>query len=316
MRTNERIVGFSQTYATPEYDMSLEDFIIHAYCQICAAYAAVVHSPLRRRGFAPALSDEEVLTMEFVGAYLGLHQDQQIWAYFRRHWQPWFPALGARSSFVRQSAHLWAVKQCIQRHWVSRLQSSQRPVHLVDGFPVPVCHFKRAHASEVFAGQATYGFCASKAQTYYGFKAMLLTSDEGVIEDIALLAANVDEREALRDMDLSRISGMLLGDKGFISPILHQELASQGIDLQTPLRCNMTETRPHGFTRWLTKTRRRVETVIGQLADRFAIEQHRARDLWHLVSRLYRKVAAHTLCVLLNRQLGRPLLQLDGLVSV
>ena len=59
---------------------------------------------------------------------------------------------------------------------------------------------------------------------------MLLTSDEGVIEDIALLAANVDEREALRDMDLSRISGMLLGDKGFISPILHQELASQGID--------------------------------------------------------------------------------------
>ena len=56
--------------------------------------------------------------------------------------------------------------------------------------------------------------------------------------------------------------------------------------------------------------------IIGQLADRFAIEQHRARDLWHLVSRLYRKVAAHTLCVLLNRQLGRPLLQLDGLVSV
>lgn len=30
-----------------------------------------------------------------------------------------------------------------------------------------------------------------------------------------------------------------------------------------------------------------------------------ARDLWHLVSRLYRKVAAHTLRVLPNRQLGR-----------
>lgn len=58
MRTNERIVGFSQTYA--KHDISLEDFIIHAYCQICAGYAAVVHAPLRRRGFAPALSDEEV----------------------------------------------------------------------------------------------------------------------------------------------------------------------------------------------------------------------------------------------------------------
>jgi len=45
------------------------------------------------------------------------------------------------------------------------------------------------------------------------------------------------------------------------------------------------------------------------------IENNRAHDLWHLVSRLYRKVAAHTLCVLLNRQLGRPCLHLDGLVS-
>ncbi|MBH2018678.1 MAG: hypothetical protein I8H91_03780 [Burkholderiales bacterium] len=30
---------------------------------------------------------------------------------------------------------------------------------------------------------------------------------------------------------------------------------------------------------------------------------------------LYRKVAVHMLCVLLNRQLGRPCLHLDGLVS-
>ena len=58
-----------------------------------------------------------------------------------------------------------------------------------------------------------------------------------------------------------------------------------------------------------------VETVIGQLCERFEIERNRARDLWHLVSRLYRKVAAHTLCVLLNRQLGRPGLHLDDLVS-
>ena len=41
-----------------------------------------------------------------------------------------------------------------------------------------------------------------------------------------------------------------------------------------------------------------------------------ARDLWHLVSRLYRKVAAHTLCLALNRQLGKPQLQFDGLVTV
>lgn len=152
------------------------------------------------------------------------------------------------------------------------------------------------------------------AQTTDG-KVLVLTSGEGVIEDIALFGAYVDERDALVDMDLSAIQGMLLGDKGFIRPILKEDLARQGIDLHTPLRSNMKDSRPHSFMHRAARARRLVETVIGQLCERFEIERNRARDLWHLVSRLYRKVAAHTLCVLLNRQLGRPGLHLDGLVS-
>ncbi|MFZ3139081.1 hypothetical protein [Polaromonas sp.] len=34
-------------------------------------------------------------------------------------------------------------------------------------------------------------------------------------------------------MDLPGVKGMLLGDKGFIRPILKEALASQGIDLAT-----------------------------------------------------------------------------------
>ena len=295
--------------------MPLDEFIIRIYGEICEAYAAVADRPLRRRGFAPALSDQEALTLELVGAYLGMSQDKQIWSYFHRHWRHWFAGLGARSTFVRQSASLWALKQCVHRHWVRQLGACQRTVHLVEGFPVPVCHFRRAHFSQVFRAEATFGYCASKQQTYYGFKALVLTSGEGVIEDIALFGAYVDERDALVDMDLSAIQGMLLGDKGFIRPILKEDLARQGIDLHTPLRSNMKASRPHSFMRRAARARRLVETVIGHLCERFEIERNRARDLWHLVSRLYRKVAAHTLCVLLNRQLGRPGLHLDGLVS-
>ena len=67
--------------------MPLDEFIICAYCEICEGYAAVARTPLRRRGFAPALSDQEVLTLEMVGAYLGVSQDKQIWSYFYRHWR-------------------------------------------------------------------------------------------------------------------------------------------------------------------------------------------------------------------------------------
>ena len=55
-----------------EMHMPLGEFIINVYCEICEAYAAVADRPLRRRGFAPALSDQEALMLELVGAYLGM----------------------------------------------------------------------------------------------------------------------------------------------------------------------------------------------------------------------------------------------------
>ncbi|ETX03337.1 MAG: hypothetical protein ETSY2_33760 [Candidatus Entotheonella gemina] len=63
------------------------------------------------------------------------------------------------------------------------------------------------------------------------------------------------------------------------------------------------------------KTRRLVETVIGQLSDHFQIEKVRARDVWHLTSRVARKVLAHTVAVFLNRQLGRAPLQFEVLIT-
>lgn len=64
------------------------------------------------------------------------------------------------------------------------------------------------------------------------------------------------------------------------------------------------------------------ETVIGQLCvsvarrrHRFSIEKVWARDMWHLTSRLNRKVLAHTVCVWLNRLFGLEPLQFDSLVT-
>jgi len=64
---------------------------------------------------------------------------------------------------------------------------------------------------------------------------------------MTLTPANVDERDALWDV-IEYIQGLLIGDKGFIRPILKQELATLGIDLQTPLRKNMKDERPKSFT--------------------------------------------------------------------
>lgn len=88
----------------------------------------------------------------------------------------------------------------------------------------------------------------------------------------------------------------------------------QHIDLETPLRANMTDTRDPVFVKSLIKVRRLVETVIGQLTDHLHIAKVRARDLWHLTSRVNRKILAHTMGIYLNRMLRREPLQFDGLI--
>jgi len=63
---------------------------------------------------------------------------------------------------------------------------------------------------------------------------------------------------------------------GYLSAFLQAELATVGIDLQTPWRANMTDPRPPKVVQPLTRTRRLVETVMGQLAKQFYFESGRS----------------------------------------
>lgn len=65
----------------------------------------------------------------------------------------------------------------------------------------------------------------------------------------------------------------------------------------------------------LSRVRYRIDTVFGQLVDRCAVKRVWARDLWHLCSRLLRKVLLHTAAVLFNVGLGNPPLQLARVVA-
>jgi len=64
-----------------------------------------------------------------------------------------------------------------------------------------------------------------------------------------------------------------------------------------------------------SNVRYRIDTVFGQLTDRFHIKRVWAKDLWHLTGRIYRKVLAHTLVLILNMKQGNPPLQFDRLLT-
>jgi hypothetical protein len=145
-------------------------------------------------------------------------------------------------------------------------------------------------------------------------KGHVLIDLRGVVTAMTVTAANIDERDAAYDI-LDVIEGLLIGDKGYIRPQFKADCQALGIDLQTPVRKNMAESRPRWFLRLLQRVRKRVETVISQLEQRFGLATMRARDTWHLTNRVARKTLAHTLAVLFNLRLGRESLQFDGLVT-
>jgi hypothetical protein len=291
------------------------EFIIAVYCVVDDALKVLTsHQSLRGRGFAPGLSDAEVIAMEIIAEYQGIDADKAIWQYFQRHWSDWFPQIPSRSNFVRQSANLWQYKQLIQRQLAVQLGAFADDVHLIDGLPMPFCCLTYASRAQSFQGVASHGYCAAKDEYFYGFRGHLNVSLNGVITGFTVTPANGDERAALWEI-IQGIQGLLIGDKGYLSEDLKRALAVQGIRLETPLRSNMKETRPGELVQLEQRLRRLIETVNSQLTERFHFERIRCRDLWHLTSRVNRKILAHTLCCWLNHRLGRDLLQFEGLVG-
>jgi hypothetical protein len=269
--------------------MGLEDALITLSLLVDDAYRVVTcGGRLRQRGPEPKLSDVEVLTMEVFGEQQGRHDAAAIHRYVDGHWRPFFPALGSYQAFARQCAALSVIKQRI----LDRLFPASGDIHVLDGFPIPVCRTCRGNRCRTFRDAAAWGYCAAKKEYFYGLRGHLVINLAGTAVAFTVTTANVDERDVVPNL-YGKVHGLLIGDKGFISVNLKAEAAAHDIDLQTPLRKSMPDPRDPDAVARLMRIRRAVETAIGKLAERFAAQTTRARDLPSFVNRMARKLLAY-----------------------
>jgi hypothetical protein len=296
--------------------MNLDDFIITCFYLIDEMMPrATKGKRLRARGPMPKLADSEVVTIEVVATYLGLSQDQEVFDYLRRHYAHFFPALAqlARSTFVRQAANLWAVKErlwCLIRDGMLLYDPT---VAIVDSLPMPVCQFARAYRCRRFDDTASFGKDHTSRQTFYGFRLHMRLCWPGVITQMYLAPANVSEGEVVWDVTTGT-SGLLLGDRNYWLPTVQAALRKVGVILLAPFRKASSQP-AHSWSAVLGRVRYRIDTVFGQLTDRCRAKRVWARDVWHLHNRLLRMVLMHTICVLFNLQEQAPPLQLGRLVA-
>jgi len=290
--------------------MDITTFMIAVYCVIEDFLAG---QRLRKRGPRPTLRDSEVLTIEVVGEFLGMDRENNIFAHFCRYYSDWFPGLCkvTRTTFTRQAANLWKVKQELWHVLIQRIPHDPY-LSIVDSFPVPVCRFGRARRCHCLGEAAAYGYDDVAQHAYYGLRAHVRLAWPGVIVDCVLAPANLHELEGAEEL-LQGVHGFALADRNYWKPEFSQRLKSQGLQLLAPFKFATHQKQP--WPRFLTHMRYRIDTVFGQLVERFQAKRVWARDLWHLTSRWMRKLLSHTLAVFFCAQYNLPYLRFADLVT-
>ena len=128
----------------------------------------------------------------------------------------------------------------------------------------------------------------------------------GVILDFVLAPANATDLNAGLDMLFEHTDLNVIGDKAYISAEQAAELwRTNRLRLQTLPRKNQKKQLPKPIRKLFNAVRQIIETVNGQLDGQFNIETNHAHTFWGLCTRLYAKLTAHTLCVYINRLLGK-----------
>jgi hypothetical protein len=284
-----------------------DDFCLWVYVIVDTIYQQI-EPVLQLRGPQPLCSNSEVIAMSLIGECLGWDQETELLSQMKGHTDK-FPHLPSQSRFNRRRRNLMFVTNLIRRLILAQLDVAQDQQCVIDSLPIPVVQFHLVPGStgEWPAYEATFGKVSSKKETIYGYKLHLLITLGGVILDFELAPAHADEGSVGFELLAEHTDLEVIGDKAYISQAKAAELWRQNrIRLRTLPRRNQKEQLPPETRRLFNSVRQIIETVNGQLAAQFNIETNHAHTFWGLCTRLYAKLTAHTLCIYINRLLGKP----------
>jgi hypothetical protein len=260
-----------------------------------------------RPGPKPECTDSELIAMSLIGECRGWHMETDMLSCWKEY-QHLFPHIPTQSRFNRRRRNLMQATNLIRLVILRSLDLSRDGQCLIDSLPIPVVQFHLVPSStgDWRAYEATFGKAITKKQTIFGYRLHLLITMSGLILDFELTPANCSDLEAGFELLEQHFDLEVLGDKAYISAAKAKDLWDKNrIILRTIPRSNQKQQLSPAFQHLHNAIRQLIETVNGQLSGQFAIEKNFAHTFWGLCTRLYSKLTAHTLCIYINRLLGK-----------
>ena len=285
------------------------DFCTWMYVMVDDIWLKIVPF-FKRPGPAPECPDSELLAMALIGECRGWDMETEMLSQWQEH-RDLFPVIPTQSRFNRRRRGLMQAFNLIRRVVLQCLDVAQDRQCVIDSLPLPVVQFHLVPCSPSSgawkARGSTFGKVPSKKQTIFGYKLHLLIAMNGVILDFELAPANEYDLEVGFELLSEHTDLQVLGDKAYISAAKAAQLWKENrIELKTIPRRNQQKQVPRTVRRLYNSIRQMIETVNAQLSNQFNIEVNYAHTFWGLCTRLYTKLAAHTLCIYINRLLGKP----------
>lgn len=241
-----------------------------------------------RRGPKPRLSLSEIMTI-----IIYFHQShyRDFKAFYQRHLCRYhrrdFPGLVSYQRFVELMP---TALPGLLLYLDSRL-GEVTGIAFIDSTPLPVCHNRRIHRHKVFAGLAARG--KTSLGWFYGFKLHLIVNECGELLRFFLSPGNVDDRHPVPAMT-EALWGKLVGDRGYLSQKLFEQLYARGLQLITPVRKNMQNRLMPLADKLLARKRAIIETINDQLKNISHIAHTRHRSPTNFLVNLLAGLIAYT----------------------
>jgi hypothetical protein len=284
-----------------------DDFCLYIYV-IVDEIVQKVNPFFQRPGPTPSFSDSELIALSLIGECKGWDEETEMLSNMQAY-RSLFPHLPTQSRFNRRRRNLMMMTNMVRQLLLAQLDLAQDRQCVIDSLPIPVVQFHLVPSStgDWSAHAADFGRVESKKQTIFGYKLHLLVTLGGLILDFELAPASASDGTIGFELLADHTDLTVIGDKAYINASKAAELWRQNrIRLQTLPRRNQKQSITRTMKRLINSTRQIIETVNGQLTEQFNIETNHAHSFWGLCTRLYTKLTAHTLCIYLNRLLGKP----------
>jgi len=254
-------------------------------------YALEAFKDKKQRNKPNRLSDSEVMTILIAFHLSGMRNLKHFYVFYvKQHLKEEFPRLVSYNRFVelQQKTVLPLVlflKTCRMGDCTG--------ISFIDSTALKVCHFKREHSNRVFDGMATKG--KTTLGWFFGFKLHIIINDKGEIISFVITQGNIDDRYPLSmESFISRVSGKLYADRGYVSQKLAGILFVDGIHFVAKMRNNMKGGELPLQDRVMLRKRAVIESVNDELKNICQIEHTRHRCFTNFITNLIAGLLAYS----------------------